>query len=86
LLESPLIFWFVLFAWSGLGAAFGPVLLCCFFYKRITLYGAAAGIIGGFLTSVAWVLLFKSGTYGLYEVIPGFIVGLLLIIGVSRLK
>ena len=86
LMETPLIFWFVLFAWSGLGAAFGPVLLCCFFYKRITLHGAAAGIMGGFLTSVAWVLLFKSATYGLYEVIPGFIVGLLLIIGVSRLR
>ena len=22
--QTPLIFWFVLFAWSGLGAAFGP--------------------------------------------------------------
>lgn len=86
LMESPLIFWFVLFAWSGLGAAFGPVLICCFFYKDITLHGAAAGIMGGFLTSVTWVLLLKPSTYGLYEVIPGFIVGLLLIIGVSRLK
>ena len=86
LMESPLIFWFVLFAWSGLGAAFGPVLLCCFFYKGITLHGAAAGMLGGFLTSVSWVLLFKSETYGLYEVIPGFIVGLLVIIGVSRLE
>ncbi|MDH3510104.1 MAG: sodium/proline symporter [Gammaproteobacteria bacterium] len=86
LMESPLIFWFVLFAWSGLGAAFGPVLICCFFYKRMTLYGAAAGILGGFLTSVGWVLLFKSATFGLYEVIPGFAVGLLLIIVVSRLK
>lgn len=86
LTEAPLIFWFVLFAWSGLGAAFGPVLLCCFFYKRTTLQGAVAGMLGGFLTSVSWVLLFKAETYGLYEVIPGFIVGLLLIIGVSRLS
>lgn len=86
LTEAPLIFWFVLFAWSGLGAAFGPVLLCCFFYKRMTLRGAAAGMVGGFLTSVAWVLLFKSATFGLYEAIPGFSVGLLLIIIVSRLK
>jgi sodium/proline symporter len=86
LTQAPLIFWFVLFAWSGLGAAFGPVLLCCIFYKRITLHGAVAGMLGGFLTSVAWVLQFKAGTYGLYEVIPGFIVGLLLIIVVSRLK
>ena len=86
LTEAPLIFWFVLFAWSGLGAAFGPVLLCCLFYKGITLHGAAAGMLGGFLTSVVWVLLFKSSAYGLYEAIPGFMVGLLLIILVSRLK
>lgn len=25
---TPVIFWFLLFAWSGLGAAFGPVILC----------------------------------------------------------
>ncbi len=32
--QTPLIFWFVLFAWSGLGAAFGPVLLCALWYPQ----------------------------------------------------
>ncbi len=70
-----LIFWFVLFAWSGLGAAFGPVVLCLLYYKGTTGAGVAAGMLAGFLTSVIWVLAFKEHTYDLYEALPGFIVG-----------
>ncbi|MDH3531472.1 MAG: sodium/proline symporter [Gammaproteobacteria bacterium] len=81
---EALIFWFVLFAWSGLGAAFGPVVLCLLYYKRTTGAGVAAGMLGGFLTSVVWVLVFKSQTYELYEALPGFIVGLLVTLLVSR--
>ncbi len=84
--QSPLIFWFVLFAWSGLGAAFGPVILCLFFYRRLTLTGAVSGILGGFLTSMFWVATpIKSATYDLYEMIPGFLVGFMLTIIVSRI-
>lgn len=83
--EVKFIFWFILFAWSGLGAAFGPVLLCMFYYKHTNLPGVAAGMLGGFLTSVIWVLTAKQYTYELYEMIPGFIVGLLATIVVSRL-
>ena len=83
--EVKFIFWFILFAWSGLGAAFGPVILCMLYYRKTTLAGAAAGMLGGFLTSVVWVLLFKSQSYDLYEMIPGFFVGMLLTILVSNL-
>ena len=82
--QTPLIFWFVLFAWSGLGAAFGPVLLCAVWYKGTTLAGAVAGMLGGFLTTVAWVLWLKPYFYNLLEVIPGFIVGLALTLIVSK--
>ncbi len=82
--QTPLIFWFVLFAWSGLGAAFGPVLLCALWYPRTTLRGAVAGMLGGFLTTVAWVLWLKPLFFNLLEVIPGFLVGLLLTIAFSR--
>lgn len=84
LIETPLVFWFVLFAWSGLGAAFGPVILCALFYRRTTLAGAIAGMLGGFLTTVIWVLVFKSKTHDLYEMIPGFFVGLALTLAISR--
>jgi len=83
--QSPLIFWFVLFAWSGLGAAFGPVLLCTLWYPRTNLWGALAGMLAGFLTTMAWVLWFKSMTWNLLEIIPGFIMGMIVTISVSRL-
>jgi sodium/proline symporter len=83
--EVKLVFWFVLFAWSGLGAAFGPVIICMLYYKKTTLPGVAAGMLGGFLTSVLWVIIFKSNTYELYEMIPGFIVGITLTLLVSRM-
>jgi sodium/proline symporter len=82
--QTPLIFWFVLFAWSGLGAAFGPVLLCALWYPPTTLRGAVAGMLGGFLTTVAWVVWLKPLFFNLLEVIPGFLVGLLLTIAFSR--
>jgi sodium/proline symporter len=80
---EALIFWFVLFAWSGLGAAFGPAVLCLLYYKGTTGAGIAAGMLGGFLTSVVWVLALKEQTYDLYEAIPGFIVGIVLTLLVS---
>lgn len=82
--QSPLIFWFVVFAWNGLGAAFGPPLLCAAWYPKTNLKGAIAGMLGGFLTTVAWVLVFKSMTHDLLEIIPGFIVGLTLTVFVSN--
>jgi sodium/proline symporter len=84
--QTPLIFWFVLFAWSGLGAAFGPVLLCALWYPKTNLSGAVAGMLGGFITTVVWVLWLKPHFYDLLEVIPGFIVGLILTVTISNAK
>jgi sodium/proline symporter len=82
---EALIFWFVLFAWSGLGSAFGPVVLCLLYYRKTTGAGVAAGMLAGFLTSVVWVLFLKSLTYDLYEALPGFVVGVLVTLLVSKL-
>jgi sodium/proline symporter len=57
--EVRVIFWFVLFAWSGL-ACFTPVVLCSLFWKGTTLAGAIAGLVAGFGTTVLWVLVFKD--------------------------
>ncbi len=83
--EVRLIFWFVLFAWSGLACAFTPVVLCSLFWARTTRAGAIAGMAGGFAVTVLWVVFFKAGFYDLYEMIPGFLAGLLLTVGVSLL-
>ena len=43
-------------------------------------------MLGGFITTVAWVLWLKPHFYDLLEVIPGFIVGLILTVTISNLK
>jgi sodium/proline symporter len=80
--EVRVIFWFVLFAWSGL-ACFTPVILCSLFWKGTTLAGAIAGLVAGFGTTVLWVLVLKEHFYDLYEMIPGFAMGFLATIVVS---
>lgn len=83
--EPRLIFDFVLASWSGLGSAFGPVIIGILYYKRITWAGVLAGMLGGFAASIIWLTSFKADYHGLYEAIPGFIVGMLLTYGVSWL-
>ena len=83
--EVRMIFWFVLFAWSGLASAFTPVVLCSLFWKRTTFADALAGMLAGFLTAILWVLFLKERFFDLYEMIPGFLVGFLVTIGVSLL-
>lgn len=70
-------------AWGLFGAAFGPVVLLSLFWKRFTFKGAVAGIIAGGVVDALW-LIFLSGT-GLYEIVPGFIAGMLACILVSLL-
>lgn len=81
--EVRMVFYFVLFAWSGIAAAFTPVVLCSLFWRRTTRNGALAGMIGGFVTTVVWVVVFKERFYDLYEMIPGFAAGFACCIGVS---
>ncbi len=81
--EVRMIFYFVLFAWSGIASAFTPVILCSLFWKRTTKAGAVAGMIGGFVVTVVWVIWFKERFYDLYEMIPGFVAGFACTIGVS---
>ncbi len=70
-------------AWGLFGAAFGPVVIFSLFWKRMTFKGAVAGIVAGGVSDALW-LIFLSST-GLYEIVPGFIVGVLAIIIVSLL-
>jgi sodium/proline symporter len=81
--EVRVIFWFVLFAWSGLAAAFVPVVLCALYWRRTTLAGAIAGMSAGFVTTVVWMLWIKPHVYDLYEMLPGVVAGLVSTIGVS---
>jgi sodium/proline symporter len=85
LTEVRMVFYFVLFAWSGIASAFTPVVLCSLFWKRTTRAGAIAGMAGGFVATVVWALFLKERYWDLYEMIPGFAAGFALTMGVSFL-
>ena len=81
------VFGIVSFAWAGFGAAFGPIMLLALFWKRANRYGAIAGMLGGGIMIFVWKFMIKplGGIFGIYELLPGFIVGLLLCVVVSLL-
>ncbi len=81
--EPEMLFWFILFAWSGLASGFAPAVLCALFWKGTTRIGAASGMAAGFLTAIIWVEALKERVLDLYEMIPGFFAGFLVTVLVS---
>jgi sodium/proline symporter len=77
------IYKLVLYSWSGLGAAFGPLLLLSLYAKNINKYGAFAGILVGGVTAAIWPY-FEAAT-GVPSLIAGFVLGGVVIQGVSYL-
>lgn len=63
-------------AWAGFGSAFGPVVILSVFWRRFTYKGALSGVIAGAVTDILWFIFLSSST-GIYELIPGFAVGML---------
>lgn len=85
--QNSSIFTLVSYAWSGFGAAFGPLVIFSLFWKRTTLKGAIAGMLGGGCLSLAWSLWIKKlgGIFSIYELLPAFLFSSLLIVVVSLL-
>jgi sodium/proline symporter len=69
------------FAWAGFGASFGPIILLSLFWRKLTNWGALAGMVVGAATVFIWSAL----DTGLYEIIPGVIANVLVAVVVSRL-
>ena len=68
-------------AWGVFGAAFGPVILLSLFWRRFNFAGAVAGILAGAGVDILWLVFLKST--GIYEIIPGFLAGLIAAVAVS---
>lgn len=87
--EDNVIFNLVSFAWAGFGATFGPIMLFSLFWKRTTRAGAIAGMVTGGVSVLVWKLVlnqFLSSTipvFGLYELLPAFILSSIAIVVVS---
>ena len=79
------IFDIVSFAWAGFGAAFGPVVVLSLFWKRSNKYGAVAGMLAGGVMVFVWkfVIAKLGGVFAIYELLPAFIIGLLVNVIVS---
>ena len=75
----------VSYAWAGFGAAFGPAIVLSLFWKRMTLRGAIAGMVGGGALVLLWETLKLEAATGIYSLLPGFFLSLLLIVVVSRM-
>ena len=52
--STELVFSLVSYAWSGLGASFGPLLICMIYWKKITRAGAIAGMLTGAVSTIIW--------------------------------
>lgn len=83
-LADDLVFWLVLFAWAGLGAALGPTSILALFWPRTTRAGVFAGLTAGTLTTFIWYFT-PTLKQSLYELIPAFAAGLLATVVVSLL-
>ncbi|MBQ4612180.1 MAG: sodium/proline symporter [Clostridia bacterium] len=83
--QNSSVFRVVSFAWAGFGATFGPAMLCALFWKRANKFGILTGMIGGGAMVFLWkfVIAKLGGVWAIYELLPAFIFGLVLIIVVS---
>jgi sodium/proline symporter len=77
----------VAYAWAGFGASFGPIILLSLFWRKMTGQGAIAGMIVGAVTVIVWAGLdLGKVLFGetLYEIVPGFLLNLLVTWLVSK--
>lgn len=91
-LPKATIFKLVGFAWSGLGASFGPAMLFSLYWRRMTRAGAIAGVLVGCLGVIAWGYFINiggrlscSGILPGFEILPSFILSSIAIIFVSKI-
>jgi len=84
---NQVIFTIVDFAWAGLGATFGPLMLFSLFWKKTTYPAAVAGMVTGGVTVLIWNFFISKlgGIFAIYELLPAFILSSIVIVVVSKL-
>jgi len=83
-LAENLVFWLVLFAWAGLGAALGPTSILALYWKGLTRAGVFAGLITGTVVTFVWSLTPQLDAL-IYELVPAFFLALVATVVVSWL-
>ena len=75
----------VSYAWAGLGATFGPIVVMSLYWRDMTRNGAIAGMVTGGLTVILWPLLTSGTLAEIYELLPGFFFAIIAIFIVSKI-
>jgi sodium/proline symporter len=59
--------------------------LASLFWKRVTFEGALSGMVAGGVMIFVWKFLVApmGGVFGIYELLPAFLVSLVVLVGVS---
>lgn len=77
LTSSDSVFSLVIFAWSGLGSAFAPLLIVLALGFRPTQQASIIAMLAGLATALGW--RFLGWHNAVYEGLPGIIIGLLVL-------
>ncbi|MFD1851115.1 sodium/proline symporter PutP [Oceanobacillus bengalensis] len=80
--QNDTILGLVSFAWAGFGASFGPIILLALYWRKVTGTGALWGMIVGAVTVFVWGNNETLSGY-LYEIVPGFVLALIVTVIVS---
>lgn len=78
------VFSLVEYAWSGLGASFGPLILLLLYTKSVTRQGALAGIVTGGLVVATWPLINSGLQLSIHVMVPAYIVSIGSILLISK--
>lgn len=81
--RSDSILGLVAFAWAGFGASFGPIVILSLYWRKLTSAGAIAGMVTGAVVVGIWGNI-SGGIFDLYEIVPGFLLNLIVATAVSR--
>ena len=81
------VFTIVSFAWAGFGAAFGPVMILALFWKKSNKYGAICGMVTGGAMVFIWKYAVRplGGALDIYELLPAFLIAIVVNVAVSLL-
>ncbi|KYK30766.1 MAG: hypothetical protein AYK22_03080 [Thermoplasmatales archaeon SG8-52-3] len=92
-LQGGVIYFLVAFAWGGLAASFGPLIILSLWWKRTTKWGAIVGMISGTVTVILWDKLGVANMFSnslsseliIPGMIPAFFISLFFVIIISLL-
>ncbi|MDI2587584.1 sodium/proline symporter [Psychrobacillus sp. NEAU-3TGS] len=82
LMDIQAVFELVLYAWAGLAASFGTVLLLVLYTNLVTKWGAVWGMITGTVVTMVWIN--TPWVAYMYELIPAAIISVIVILVVSK--